>query len=282
MNKITLDDIIEHIGQPAKKQSGELLWQCPYCLDKGHDNLKYNTQKQVLYCFADSEHSKMLLSEINKKKFANNIDVSIPQYLTKQTEYLEYQIKCNNDLLNNEKALAYLEEKRGIKKYIVDITGMGFDFDKKKWVIPVFNNGYIIGFEYRGADFTKKRIWREKDTKRCLANIYGREKADTIYLVEGFLDSYVLLQMLKEHNKADDVAIASVSNGVNGTLAIMPEIKFNNFDKIKLLLDNDEAGDVMTERVLNKYPFVVDSRQFLKDNNVKDVTDYYLLRGKNG
>ena len=277
MNKITLDDIIEHIGQPAKKQSGELLWQCPYCLDNGEDNLKYNLQKEVLYCFANNEHSKQILSEINKKKYADKIDVNIPQYLSMQEKYLEYQILCNNYLLSNDKALAYLQKTRGINKDTVEKVGMGFDNENNKWVIPIFADDLIIGFEYRGADFKHKKIWREKDTKRCLAIIYGKEKADTLYLVEGFLDSYILVQMLKEYNILQYSTVASVSNGVNGTLAIMPEIKFNNFDTIKLMLDNDEPGDLMTERVLKQYPFVVDARGFLKKYDVKDVTDYYLL-----
>lgn len=280
MNKITLDDIIDYVGQPTKKQSGEMLFQCPYCMDKGRDNLKYNLQKQVLYCFANDEHSKQILSEINKKKFAEKIDVSIPQYLSKQQEYLEYQIKCNEYLLSNNKALAYLQKTRGINKDTVEKVGMGFDKENNKWVIPIFADDLIIGFEYRAADFKHKKIWREKDTKRCLAYVYGKTKNDTLIICEGFCDAYVCTQMLVEHNKDKETTVASVSNGVNGTLAIMPEIKFNNFDTIKLMLDNDEAGDLMTERVLKQYPFVVDARGFLKKYDVKDVTDYYLLRGE--
>lgn len=277
MNNITLDDIIEHIGQPAKKQSGELLWQCPYCLDKGRDNLKYNLQKQVLYCFAVDNHASILLSEIMKKKYADKIDIHVPQYLSKQQEYLEYQISCNNYLLSNDKALVYLQKTRGINRDTVEKVGMGFDKENNKWVIPIFNDTYLVGFEYRGADFKHKKIWREKDTKRCLAHIYGCAKAHTIILCEGMLDAYICVQMLNEYKQLDNTTVASVSNGVNGTLAIMPEIKFNNFDKIKLMLDNDEAGDLMTERVLKQYPFVVDARGFLKKYDVKDVTDYYLL-----
>lgn len=280
MNKITLDDIIDYVGQPTKKQSGEIIFGCPICQDKGKNNLKYNLQKEVLYCFANPEHSKEILSEINKKKFADKIDVHIPQYLNKQSEYLNYMLKSNEYLLSNDKALAYLQKTRGINKDTVEKVGMGFDKENNKWVIPIFANDLIIGFEYRAADFKHKKIWREKDTKRCLAYVYGKTKNDTLFICEGFLDAYILVQMLKEYNILQYSTVASVSNGVNGTLSIMPEIKFNNFDTIKLMLDNDEAGDLMTERVLKQYPFVVDARGFLKKYDVKDVTDYYLLRGE--
>lgn len=275
MNKITLDDIIEHIGQPAKKQSGELLWQCPYCMDKGRDNLKYNLQKQVLYCFANDEHSKQILSEINKKKFADKIDVHIPQYLNKQSEYLSYMLKSNEYLLSNDKALAYLQKTRGINKDTVEKVSMGFDKDNNKWVIPIFADDLIIGFEYRAADFEYKKIWRKKDTKRCLAIIYGKEKVDTLYLVEGFLKGYVLLQYLLEKG-ITDFRICSCSHGVSSLYNCISEIKFSNFNKIKLMLDADKAGDEATEKILNKYPFFVDVRNFLFKTKCKDFDEWYI------
>lgn len=276
MLDITLEELEKFLGS-YKKKGAHYYFQCPYCMDKHKDNMIYTPSKNLLKCFRDDEHSKQILSEINKKKYGDKIDVHVPQYLTMQEKYLEYQIKCNDYLLSNDKALAYLQKTRGINKDTVKKVGMGFDKDNNKWVIPIFNDTYLVGFEYRGADFKHKKIWREKDTKRCLAYIYGCAKAHTIILCEGMLDAYICVQMLNEYKHLDSTTVTSVSNGVNGTLAIMPEIKFNNFDTIKLMLDNDEAGDLMTERVLKQYPFVVDARGFLKKYDVKDVTDYYLL-----
>lgn len=274
--EINLDDLVQELGK-YKKNGEHYYFQCPYCMDKHKDNMIYTPSKNLLYCFANDEHSKQILSEINKKKYADKIDVHIPQYLNKQSEYLNYVVKSNDYLLSNDKALEYLQKTRGINKDTVEKVGMGFDKENNKWVIPIFADDMFIGFEYRAADFKHKKIWREKDTKRCLAYVYGKAKNDTLFICEGFLDAYILVQMLKEYNILQYSTVASVSNGVNGTLAIMPEIKFNNFDTIKLMLDNDEAGDLMTERVLSKYPFVIDARGFLKKYDVKDVTDYYLL-----
>lgn len=279
MLDITLEEL-EHFLGSYKKKGQHYYFQCPYCMDKHKDNMIYTPSKNLLKCFRDDEHSKQILSEINKKKYADKIDVSIPQYLNKQSEYLSYMLKSNEYLLSNDKALAYLQKTRGINKDTVEKVGMGFDKENNKWVIPIFDDTYLIGFEYRGADFKHKKIWREKDTKRCLAYVWGKTKNNTLIICEGFCDAYVCTQMLVEHDKHKETTVASVSNGVNGTLAIMPEIKFNNFDTIKLMLDNDEAGDLMTERVLKQYPFVVDARGFLKKYHVKDVTDYYLLRGE--
>ena len=274
--EITLDDLVQELGS-YKKSGQHYYFQCKYCLDEHKDNMIYTPSKGLLKCFAVDNHASMLLSEIMKKKYADKIDVHVPQYLTMQEKYLEYQISCNNYLLSNDKALVYLQKTRGINRDTVEKVGMGFDKENNKWVIPIFDDTYLVGFEYRGANFKHKKIWREKDTKRCLAHIYGCAKAHTIILCEGMLDAYICVQMLNEYKQLDNTTVASVSNGVNGTLAIMSEIKFNNFDTIKLILDNDEPGDLMTERVLKQYPFVVDARGFLKKYDVKDVTDYYLL-----
>lgn len=67
MRELEINNLIEYLGQPLKKCGNELIWQCPICMDRGKDNLKYNIAKNVLYCFANSEHAKTILKEINKK-----------------------------------------------------------------------------------------------------------------------------------------------------------------------------------------------------------------------
>ena len=47
-----------------KKQGDEFIFQCPYCMDTGRDNLKFNERKGILHCFANPEHSKMIYKEI--------------------------------------------------------------------------------------------------------------------------------------------------------------------------------------------------------------------------
>ena len=74
--ELTLNDIQEYLGQQGKKQGDEIVFGCGICQLSGgdvhSDNLKWNTKKNVLYCFKDSEHSKIILSEIMKKKHDDN------------------------------------------------------------------------------------------------------------------------------------------------------------------------------------------------------------------
>ena len=313
--ELTLNDIQEYLGQTGKKQGDEIVFGCGICQlsggDAHSDNLKWNTKKNILYCFKDSEHSKIIMSEIMKKKHeAKRMEnKEIPAYIKNQEKYLYYMELCNNALLgtltkdwidavneqdmfevneynfyldlinsdNAQKARAYLKEQRGINTSTIEQTGLGFDFKARKWVIPIFDiSCNLVGFEYRLADFKNKKIWREKGTPSCLARVYGTGKKAIIH--EGFMDSFCTVQMLEEKGTLNDYSIFTTSSGVASVLKIIPELQFNKYKNIYLLLDCDNAGDKATQEVIEKYPFIIDIRKMLKDSNCKDVNQYMLKK----
>ena len=314
--ELTLNDIQEYLGQTGKKQGDEIVFGCGICQlsggDAHSDNLKWNTKKNVLYCFKDSEHSKIIMSEIMKKKYeAKRMEnKEIPAYIKNQEKYLYYMELCNSallgtltkdwidavneqdmfedneynfylDLINTDKpqkARAYLKEQRGINTSTISKTGLGFDFKARKWVIPIFDmSSTLVGFEYRLADFKNKKIWREKGTPSCLARVYGTGKKAIIH--EGFMDSFCTVQMLQEKGTLNNYSIFTTSSGVASVLKIIPELQFNKYENIYLLLDCDNAGDKATQEVIEKYPFIIDIRKILKDSNCKDVNQYMLKKG---
>ena len=170
--ELTLNDIQEYLGQTGKKQGDEIVFGCGICQLSGgdvhSDNLKWNTKKNVLYCFKDSEHSKIIMSEIMKKKYeAKRMEnKDIPAYIKNQEKYLYYMELCNSallgtltkdwidavneqdmfedgeykfylDLIKTDKprlAREYLEAQTGINKDTIKMSGLGLDFFKNKWV----------------------------------------------------------------------------------------------------------------------------------------------------
>lgn len=312
---IILNDIQEYLGQTGKKQGSEVSFSCPLCnalgRDRHGDNLKFNTTKSVLYCFCEDSHSKQILSEIMKKKHeAKRMEnKEIPAYIKNQEKYLYYMELCNSallgtltkdwidavneqdmfedgeykfylDLINSDKpqkARTYLKEQRGINTSTIEQTGLGFDFKARKWVIPIFDmSSTLVGFEYRLADFKNKKIWREKGTPSCLARVYGTGKKAIIH--EGFMDSFCTVQMLEEKGTLNNYSIFTTSSGVASVLKIIPELQFNKYENIYLLLDCDNAGDKATQEVIEKYPFIIDIRKMLKDSKCKDVNQYMLKK----
>lgn len=309
MYEITLDDLVQELGE-YKKIGQHYYFQCKYCLDEHKDNMIYTPSKNLIKCFADDSHSRQLLSEIMKKKHESKRmeNKEIPAYIKNQEQYLYYMELCNSALLgtltkdwidavnnqdmfeqneyefyidliksdNAEKARAYLKQQRGINTSTVSLVGLGFDFKARKWVIPIFNmNCEIVGFRYRGASFSEKKVWTEKGTPKTLARFYGADTAKTCYCVEGEWDSIIMVQWLLENNQKDFMVV-SPSNGASSLLSVMPQLQLNKFDKIKLILDNDASGDKATEEVIKKYPMIIDSRDFLKQSGINDINDFYL------
>ena len=305
--ELTLNDITDHLGQPRTKIGTELIWQCPICMDKSKDNLHYNPNKNVLWCFANQEHNKQILSEIMKKKHEEKkmSNVEIPKYVKCQERYIYYQIFCNDMLLgkfnkdlldemlkigmcnkkeyethikvaNTDKplgALEYLYKSRGIGKQAVEECGIGIDFFEHRWVIPIYDmTSTLVGFEYRELDFKNKKIKKEVGTPTCLARIYGALNSKQAIVVEGLLDGIVLSQLAK------DSLILSCSNGVQGTLKCLSQLQFNKYDEIKLILDADNAGSAETEKIITQYPFIKDCRKFLFDSGVKDIGEWYMAK----
>ena len=309
--ELTLNDIQEYLGQTGKKQGDEIVFGCGICQLSGgdvhSDNLKWNTKKNVLYCFKDSEHSKIIMSKIMKKKHeAKRMEnKEIPKYVKCQERYIYYQIFCNDMLLgkfnkelldemlkigmcdkkeyethikvaNTDKplgALEYLYKSRGIGKQAVEECGIGVDFFEKRWVIPIYDmTSTLVGFEFRGLDFKNKQIKKEVGTPTCLAMIYGALNSKQAIVVEGLLDGIVLSQLAK------DSLILSCSNGVQGTLKCLSQLQFNKYDEIKLILDADNAGSAETEKIITQYPFIKDCRKFLFDSGVKDIGEWYMAK----
>ncbi|MCD7780881.1 MAG: hypothetical protein LUH05_09455, partial [Candidatus Gastranaerophilales bacterium] len=71
INQLELELLTPYLGKPEKQSGDEYFWQCPLCKDTGRDNLKFNTVKKVLWCFADESHAPQILGEIfkNNKNF---------------------------------------------------------------------------------------------------------------------------------------------------------------------------------------------------------------------
>lgn len=288
MADVTLEQVIAVAGNYNCKSGYNYSFRCPICANEGHDqkgdNLIYNSDKKIVKCFANEYHSFDVLALINekcptKREYSSATKpVEQPIWVQRQEKYVEYMCLTQEKLLNNKELLLYLYKKRGLKKLAIDLCGMGFDDTENCFTIPIFSLGQdaITDFELREKSENKK-IRRIGGGCATIAKIWGVDKAKDLYIVEGFIDGITLAQWLLE-SKRDSFTIYSCSNGVGSLFNCLKEIDFSNFDNVKLILDNDEAGDLATKQIIDKYKFITDCRHFLVVSGCKDVNEYYLRK----
>jgi hypothetical protein len=305
IEKVELREVINLLGEPTRQDGKHYYFQCPECRDKSQNNLIYTESNGLLKSFC-CESSKKVYGEIMKarkgnkptyfkqqKPFAKSKRIKPLLPDTKLIEFSNYQHECNKNLLTNKEALKYLFDKRGITEQTIIDTGLGLDTNKireinkdgkviklksKVWVLPVYDlvNGQyrLIGFEYRGASFDKKVIFKEDNTYSCLANINAKiPPMEALIMLEGFWDGYCFWQHLKEQGQSDYYHILSPSNGVGSILNCLEDINFENYKKVILYLDSDDKGIQAMQKIKEKYPFV---EIIVMTCGCKDFNEHYL------
>jgi len=290
MIDISLEEIINILGNPINKIGSELVWQCPYCMDKSKNNLMLNQIKGVLWCFANDKHASKLLTEIYKNKkihFQPRIDKQEVQEYTnavsdeKAQYFFDYMMQSNNALLKNKEYLQLLQEKRGLTAKTVKDCFIGIDLNKKCFVIPTieFNTDSItkvIGFEYRPINLSKTGLHREKNSQTGMAQInYYISKTIALAILEGYFDGYAFYQYLKEIEQDKFYHIVTPSNGVASILKHIKGIEalFHHYKKIYAYLDSDTAGMEKMEVIKKLYPFI---EIVIMNCGCKDFNEHYL------
>ena len=293
LDNITLADIRDVLGQNGKKSQGNWLFQCPICCDSSADNLIVKGNGAYIHCFScsNNEGGRYVLSEIERKRAKERenerkvVVNNTPRFLDKtiQEQYAEYMYMTNEYLLEHQDLLDLLYEKRGIDKQTVIDCGIGYDYTEEHWVLPLLSlvhKNIFMGFEYRRKNFDKydngSKVRREKGFIADICTVWGYGKKKTLYILEGFLDSYCLRQYLRNKRLPDDYAIFSCSNGVSSLLNVMNRINFSDYSEVKLMLDTDKAGCENTDKIIEKYPFIKDVRWFLFQSDSKDFGEWYM------
>lgn len=290
MIDINLEEIINVLGNPINKIGSELVWQCPYCMDKSKNNLMFNQIKGVLWCFANDKHASKLLTEIHKDKKIFYQATTYKQGVKEQNNtisdekaqyFFDYMMQCNNLLLSSKEYLQLLQEKRGLTAETIRDCFIGIDLKKKCFVVPTikFNTDSVIrviGFEYRPLNLSKNGLYREKNAQTGMAQInHHTSKTIALVILEGYFDSYAFYQYLKEIEQDEFYHIATPSNGIASILKHVKAIEslFCHYKKIYAYLDSDTAGLEKMDAIKNIYPFI----EIIKMNcGCKDFNEHYL------
>lgn len=289
MLDITLEQLIDVLGAPTKQTGCQYYFRCPVCAQSGNDkhgdNLLFNDKKKLLKCFACEEGSRYVLKMLRKKAPTKY------QYTPVDNKPVELWWKKNYDNLWQYWEEAYSEQteqsrrwlnEQGITNETIDEWMIGFDNNPSIVkigpcvcfpMISLYHDSKLVGFELR--QISKEKIIRHTyDSPKCLCLISDNIKAAKLVICEGFKDAYCFMQIVTAIGQKEQFTILTPSHGVDSIIDCLSCIDFSRYKKHFLLLDNDDAGDRVTEQIIEKYNMFEDCRVIL--HSYKDVNELWL------
>lgn len=291
MTDIDYNLVVEYLGKPHKQGGGYSKWQCPFCGDKGKDNLIYTHKTGTLWCYADDSHAPALLKNIFSKnkehtyklvpKVIKSEPIKIELTQKRQEEFVFYMLECNYELLQDKKSLDFLLARRGISRFTVEYCGIGIDKSERRWVFPTYKYSCdslpkLFGFEYRPLNLSKNGLYREKNTPTCMAMINSYTNLQKVLvIVEGYLDGYAFVDHLANTGQLKFYHVITPSNGVSNVVKLLKaaEYNFDKYKKIYAYLDSDEVSLPKAEALKIKYPFIEVQHM---PCGCKDFNEHYL------
>jgi len=172
---------------------------------------------------------------------------------------INYEIKP----LSNKALIKYLQERKislqASQNYLKEIY---YKVRDKNYFGLAFKNN-SGGFEIRNKYF--KGVVGKKD----ITTITGEKRKNEVVVFEGFMDFLSYLTIKSSTNK-DFIILNSVSL-VDKSIQII-----SRYDNISLALDNDNAGDIATQKIIKHIPYAKDVRGYYK--SFKDLNEFIMMK----
>lgn len=202
---------------------------------------------------------------IKSKEQDSSIEDSVNKALINKPDFIQYDEllikRLNNQALESPRAIRYFEGRK-ITKESIDKFNLGYSEKQDSVTIPMHSpDGMCIGFVARtieGKDF-KNTPGLPKG--KILFNLHRIKTSNTVYVVESSFDAIRLDQV-------GFPAVATLGANVSAAQIRLLEKYFNS---IVLIADNDDAGIIMRDKLIEKLGSVVTSVYI--DKKYKDIGD---------
>ena len=202
---------------------------------------------------------------IKNKEQENSIEDSVNKALIEKPEFIKYDEllikRLTNQALESPRAIKYFEG-RSITKESINKFNLGYSEKQDSVIIPVHSpDGLCIGFVARTIEGKEFKNTPGLPKGRVLFNLHRIKTSSIVYLVESSFDAIRLDQV-------GFPAVATLGANVSATQISLLKKYFNN---IVLIADNDDAGAIMRDKLIEKLGPVVTSVYI--DKKYKDIGD---------
>ena len=202
---------------------------------------------------------------IKSKEQETNIEDSVNKALVNKPEFVQYDEllikRLNNQALESSRAVRYFEGRQ-ITKESMEKFALGYSEKQDSVTIPVHSpDGMCIGFVARTVEGKEFKNTPGLPKGKTLFNLHRVKTSNIVYLVESSFDAIRLDQV-------GFPAVATLGANVSAAQIRLLEKYFNS---IVLIADNDDAGVIMRDKLIERLGPVVTSAYI--DKKYKDIGD---------
>jgi DNA primase len=183
---------------------------------------------------------------IKSKETLADLTYDIEKQLQEKPEYVQYDEliikRLNNQALESPRAMRYyagrLITEESVKKF-----SLGYSEKQDMVTIPVASpDGMTIGFVGRSVEGKEFKNTPGLPKSKTLFNLHRVKTSDRVYVVESSFDAIRL----------DQVGLPAVATLGSMVSNIQMDLLKKYFNNIILLADNDDAGNTMRQKLIDK------------------------------
>jgi DNA primase len=202
---------------------------------------------------------------IKSKEQETSIEESVNKALINKPEFIQYDEllikRLNIQDIEYTRAIRYLEGRR-INKESIDKFSLGYSEKQDSVTIPIYSpDGMCIGFVARTVEGKEFKNTPGLPKGKVLFNLHRIKTSNIVYVVESSFDAIRLDQV-------GFPAVATLGANVSAAQIRLLEKYFNS---IVLIADNDDAGMIMRDKLIEKLGPIVTSVYI--DKKYKDIGD---------
>ena len=202
---------------------------------------------------------------IKSKETETNIEAVVNKTMYAPPDFVQYDEvlikRLNNQALESPRAMRYYAG-RSITEESVKKFSLGYSEKQDMVTIPVHSpDGMTIGFVGRSVEGKEFKNTPGLPKSKILFNLHRVKSSSIIYVVESSFDAIRLDQV-------GFPAVATLGANVSASQMKLLEKYFNN---VVLVADNDEAGAIMKDKLIEKLGSLVSVINI--DKKYKDIGD---------
>jgi DNA primase len=202
---------------------------------------------------------------IKSKETEHNIENIVNKAMYAPPEFIQYDEllikRLNNQALESPRAIRYFEGRK-ITKSSIEKFSLGYSEKQDSVTIPMQSpDGMTIGFVARTIEGKEFKNTPGLPKSKILFNLHRVKSSSVVYVVESSFDAIRLDQV-------GFPAVATLGANVSSSQMKLLEKYFNN---VILVADNDEAGNIMKDKLIEKLGSLISVIKI--DKKYKDIGD---------